>query len=123
MKALVRTLIPLVVVASTACEPITGGVACTTEARPAISVDVRDSTTGARIGRNAIVVARQGTFVDTAFSTSVFDGPHGLAHERTGTYTVTVDQQGYRQWSRALVRVTKDECHVRTVELVARLQP
>ena len=122
MRTLARTALSLALVASTACDAITGGQICTTEARPAVSVDVRDSTTGAPAVRNAIIVASLGAFADTA-SSSIFDGPYGLAHERPGTYTVTVQKQGYRQWSLSGVRVTKGECHVRTASLVARLQP
>jgi hypothetical protein len=97
-------------------------VACSADARPAVSVDVRDSITGAPAGRGARIVARDGDFADTARYPSEYEGPYGLARERAGTYTVTVEQAGYRPWSRGGVRVTRDECHVRTVLLPARLQ-
>ena len=92
------------------------------DARPAVSVDVRDSIAGAPAGRGARIIARDGAFADTAKHTSQYEGPYALARERAGTYTVTVEQDGYRLWSRGGVRVTRDECHVRTVSLVARLQ-
>jgi hypothetical protein len=107
---------------SGACQ-LPGSVACTLEARAAVSIDVRDSVTNAAVGRGSTIIARDGAYADTAEITGVFDGPYGLAYERAGTYTVTVDQQGYRPWSRAGIRVTKDECHVRGVSITARLQP
>lgn len=45
------------------------------------------------------------------------------AGERPGTYTVTVSKPGFRDWQRAGIVVTADECHVHPVELSARLQP
>jgi hypothetical protein len=116
-----RLLLAAATLASGACQA-PGAVACTLEARAAVSVDVRDSVTNAAVGRGSRVIARDGAYADTAEITSAFDGPYGLAYERPGTYTVTVDQQGYRPWSRAGISVTKDECHVRGVSITARLQ-
>ena len=107
--------------ASGACQ-LPGTVACTADARAAISVDVRDSVTNAAVGRGSSIIARDGPYADTVDITTLFDGPYGLAYERPGMYTVTVEQQGYRTWSRSGVRVTKDECHVRGVSITARLQ-
>lgn len=98
-----------------------GTTACTADARPAVSVDVRDSVTNAVAGRGARIVARDGAYADTADFTD-YAGPYGLAHERAGTYTVTVEQQDYRPWSRAGLTATRGECHVRTVAITARLQ-
>ena len=98
------------------------GVACTTEARAAVSVEVRDSITHALAGRGARIVAQDGAYADTAKYSSNFDGPYGLAHERAGTYAVSVEQAGYQRWLRTGIRVTRDECHPRTVSLIARLQ-
>jgi len=100
------------------------GPACTHEVRPGLSVEVRDSTTGAPVAAGARVIARDGAFADTAVSGSL-DGVSGadLAHERTGDYTVTVEQEGYAPWSRSDVHVTADRCHVHTVFVVVLLQP
>ncbi|MEX2110174.1 MAG: hypothetical protein WD802_06205 [Gemmatimonadaceae bacterium] len=117
-----RPLLPLVIALATGACNLPGTVACTLEARAAVSVDVRDSVTNAAFGRGSTIIARDGAYADTAEITGVVDGPYGLAYERAGTYTVTVDQQGYRQWSRAGISVTKDECHVRGVSITARLQ-
>ena len=122
MRSKVATLLVFAcTLASSACKLVPG--ACTTEAAPAVSVTVRDSATNALVGRGARIIARDGEFADTADFSNEYDGPYGLAHERTGSYDVTVDQQGYRVWSRAGVNVTRGECHVRTVSITARLQP
>ncbi len=106
--------------ASSACKLVPG--ACTTQAVPAVSVAVHDSLTNALVGRGARIIARDGAFADTADFSNEYDGPYGLAHERTGSYEVTVEQQSYRVWSRAGVNVTRGECHVRTASITARLQ-
>lgn len=98
-------------------------VACTEQAVAAIVVSVQDSASGAPAGRGARIVARDGAFADTARATVSYDGPYALARERSGTYTVTVEQQGYRLWSRSGISVSRDRCHVRTAALTARLQP
>ena len=107
---------------SVGCNPFTG-TTCTSEARAALVVDVRGSSTNAPAGRGARIIASDGAFADTASTSGDYDGPYQLAHERAGTYTVTVEKEGYRGWSQSGIRVTKGECHVRTVNLTARLQP
>ena len=107
-------------VGSSSCNLVPG--ACTTEAIPAVSVDVRDAITNTPAGRGARIIARDGPFADTADFTESYDGPYGVAHERAGTYTVTVEQQGYNGWSQSGVNVGRGECHVRSVSLTARLQ-
>jgi hypothetical protein len=68
-------------------------------------------------------MAREGAYVDSArMYGDVPVETVGLAEERAGTYEVSVERTGYRSWHRAGVRVTADECHVRTVSLTARLQ-
>ena len=98
-------------------------IACTLQAVPAVAVTVRDSAAGTLVGRGARIVAKDGAFADTARATDTYDGPYDLARERPGTYTVTVEQQGYRIWSQPNVSVGRDACHVRTASLTARLQP
>ena len=93
---------------------------CTDDLRAGLVVTVRDSVTGAPVS-GARVVARTGATADTA--RSPLNGISALAYEKAGTYEVTVEQAGYRPWTRANVQVTRDECHVRTVSLTALLQP
>ena len=103
------------------CNPFTG-FACTDEARPGLRVAVVDSLTNANVSGDARVIAREGAYADTAHFRAPLDSPYWLAEEREGTYTVTVEQEGYRLWSRSGIKVTGDRCHVRTVTLTARLQ-
>jgi len=87
-------------------------------------VFVRDSSSGAPIGRGSKATAADGIFVATATypGGTQDDLPLSLAHERAGTYTVVVTKPGYRDWRASGVRVTRDECHVITVTLTARLE-
>jgi hypothetical protein len=101
--------------------PAGSDVICTAIALPGLAVAVRDSANGAPTGPGAVVTAREGAYADTARGGGP-DGRFFLATERTGTYTVRVEQPGYRPWERSGVRVGADECHVRTVELTALLQ-
>ena len=98
-------------------------LACTEEARPGLSVTVRDSVTGAAIASGVEIVAREGEYADTARGSLLGSGVYALAYERAGSYDVTVSHPSYQVWTRAAVRVTADECHVQTVSLLARLKP
>ncbi|MGH7638748.1 MAG: carboxypeptidase-like regulatory domain-containing protein, partial [Gemmatimonadaceae bacterium] len=84
---------------------------CTDILVPGIVVDVRDSISDAYVGPQARIAATSGGYLNVVV-TQDDDGPYALAHERPGTYTVTVDKTGYTQWRRAGVHVTADECHV-----------
>ena len=103
---------------------------CTLMVHPGIVVTVRDSVAQTPVRGPVTVIARDGAFADTAVlvnqnsqdPATVDFGPFSLALERPGTYEVTVEAQGYRRWQRAGVRVRRDDCHVRTVSLLALLQ-
>lgn len=114
-------LLVLGLAAASACSSPTS-IVCTAEARPALLVHVRDSVTNAPAGQGARIIARTGTFADTAGPVESYAGPYGVAPERAGTYTLTVEKQGYATWTRSGIQVTADVCHVRTVEVTARLQ-
>ena len=101
-------------------------MSCTASVEPAMVVSVEDSLDGSPVAAEATALA-----VDGAFGEAL--RPHGhntvgeltsLAgpDERAGTYMVTVDKTGYAEWRQTDIRVTADECHVRTVNLTARLQ-
>ena len=107
--------------AGAACSLVTDSTVCDARADPALTVDVRDSLDNGFVGQGARVIARDGEFADTAES-AYGERPAELALERPGTYLVTVDRAGYRLWSRSDVRVSSNECGVRTVGLRARLQ-
>jgi hypothetical protein len=91
-----------------------------------LRVTVQDSVTGAPAASGAQLIARDGAYADTsAFPPDRpdLDGqPLVGAGERPGTYTVTVRKSGFMEWVRTGVVVTADECHVRPVDVAARLQ-
>ena len=119
------TLCAALVLAGTAttnsCAVIVGPVCHHEVRRHALSVEITDSITGAPLASGARVIASDGAFADTAIDEGS-DSDRSLALEREGTYTVTVDREGYAPWSQHGVLVTGDKCHVHTVTVFARLQ-
>ena len=116
----------LALIATAACRnPHETNFACTDEARPAIVITVLDSASGMAAGKDARIVAKAGTFVDSVpgMWTASSDGPFALAHEHAGTYTLTVSKTGFLDWTRSGIVVTADQCHVKTVQVTAKLQP
>lgn len=124
---------PLVVVillagiALAGCEGIFGGeTVCTLQIEHALEVSVVDAATGQPLP-DALAVARDGAFTDSARSrfptTRREKAVASLAEERAGRYDVTVSKEGFVTWSRLNVSVEDGECHVRTVELTAELEP
>jgi len=90
---------------------------CTMEARSALAVTVVDDATGARV-QGATVRVTNGSYAENLVG---FEGVYSGAHERPGTYTIVVSHPDYRQWQRAGVVVERDECHVVTEAVEARL--
>jgi hypothetical protein len=91
---------------------------CTMQFVYGISATVTDATTGANITSGSYLVAREGSFVDSASAMGDFLAAAG---ERAGTYTVTIGRPGYSSFMRTNVVVSRDECHVIPVSLEARL--
>jgi hypothetical protein len=121
-----RHLVPLapLLLAAAGCADFFGPKLCTAEARPGLLIAVVDSVTGASVLPGATIIVQNAVFNESA---TIPDGPqpsevYSTAYEAAGTYTVTVRKTGYQDWVRAGVTVTRDECHVRTVELLAKLQ-
>lgn len=119
---MIRLLMVLLValVAAGACN---WGAVCTDEARPGIRVTIVDAATGSPVEGDVTVIATEGSYTDTV-NLPAADGPRMalLAFERAGTYRVEVQGPGYAAWLAPPVRVTEDDCHVRTVDLTARLE-
>ena len=118
--ACIRLSLTAAIVVATGCD-LASGTGCDSVLVPGLRMDVTDSVSGAGIApaAGARVIARAGTYADTV----LLQSSHvALAHERAGTYTVTVEHPAYLPWSRTGVRVRKDECHVVPTELTARLQ-
>ena len=99
---------------------------CTDEFVYGLHVTVQDSVTGAPAASGAQLIARDGAYADTVTVPPAAEDPDNwvlqAAGERPGVYTVTVRKAGFLAWERTGVVVTADDCHVRTVELTARLQ-
>ncbi len=122
-----RNVFLLLLVISTGGCDVVGPRVCTDNVVPALSVYVRDSTSGASVVLGATVIARSGAYIDSVTVDTVgrppADFPVGLASEHAGDFDVMARQTGYREWSKENVRVTTGECHVQTVTLTALLQP
>jgi hypothetical protein len=114
-------LVGALILGAAGCDETTA-VVCTEEARPALSVTVRDLTTGTSVGGDTRVIARDSAYADTA-DVAFLGMVYSLAYERPGTYEVLVLNPAYDTWRQAGVRVTADQCHVQTVSIVARLVP
>jgi hypothetical protein len=105
----------------------TGPLLCTANVAQSIVVEVRDAATGAPRAAGASGTVRDGGFT-YALQPWGYDGstPGNLLslagpYERAGTYAVVLQRPGYRDWSASGVRVTKGDCHVRTITLRASL--
>lgn len=113
---------------ATGCINLTGDdIACTLVLVQGLNVTVRDSVTGIPAGRQATVVAQDGSYSETlqflgniiVTDSLTFMG----AGERAGTYRITVTKAGYQTWTRNGILVVRDVCHVHPVAMEVRLQP
>jgi len=113
-------VLPVALVAASGCK---WGVVCTLEIRPGISVTIVDAATGSPAQGDVTVIATEGSYEETV-NLPAAGGPQTalLAFERAGMYRVEAQAPGYAPWVAPLVRVTEDDCHVRTVDLTARLE-
>jgi hypothetical protein len=116
----------LLAAALAACD---GWGGCTLNIVPGVVVEVRDGVTGQFLTTTPRGVVRQGTFVDSLeVSGFTDDVPPRVAtlagaDERAGIYVVQIEADGYLPWDTTGVRVTEDDCHVRTVHFTADLNP
>lgn len=102
---------------------IDNGIICTTEARAGIQINIRDAATGQPAANGATVIARHNTYIDTLRGFPLADSlTVSGAYERPGIYTIVITKSGYIDWIRPDVVVNRDECHVITVQLDARLE-
>jgi hypothetical protein len=98
------------------------GQACDAVLKAGIVLTIVDGATGNPI-EEATVIATEGSYSETVSLPSSPPAPgHAvLAFERSGTYRVEVQAVGYLPWVMSSVRVSRDDCHVETVALTARL--
>jgi len=95
---------------------------CAAALAPAVIVTPLDSGTRANVAVGTGGAVSSGTYVDSlrvVFDSTLWGG------WRLGTYQVTVEHPGYRQWVRSGVRVTEqEECGTLvSVHVIALLQP
>ena len=117
MKWIRRVLLVTLAVAANGC-----GQACDAVLKAGIVLTIFDGATGNPI-EEATVIATEGSYSETVNLPSSPPAPgHAvLAFERPGTYRVEVQAAGYLPWVMSSVRVSRDDCHVETVALTARL--
>jgi predicted lipoprotein with Yx(FWY)xxD motif len=116
------------VLAFAACDADRVFFDCSLEARASIAVTVVDSVSRVGLGAGSTLILEDGGYRDSVsfpidqlmYNTMPLWALQSA--EREGTYNVRVRRPGYQLWERRGVRVTADRCHVRTVELEARLQ-
>ena len=102
-------------------------VACTENLVFGLTVKVRDSVTGVPAGRQAVVIAQEGSYSETLQFLGAISPTDSLtffgAAERAGTYQIKVTKAGYQAWLRNGVEVVADVCHVHPAVVDVRLQP
>lgn len=91
-----------------------------------MQITLRDSVTNDPIVADSIVViTTDGAYADTirlSMPVLVSIPQVRVRGERAGTYRVQVTATGYAPWVREGVRVVDEGCHIRTVDLTARMQ-
>lgn len=101
-------------------------VYCTASIEPGLVVYIEDAVTGQPQAEGAMAVATDGAYSESLRG-GVSNGVTLLAlqgaSERAGLYQLRVEKPGYQAWTRSNVRVLAGECHVRTVQVTAKLQP
>ncbi len=103
---------------------------CATVVVPGLSITVQDLATGKNVRGPLVVIAREGTYADTAHiynptaaaPDSMDFNPYQLVMERPGTYDISVQAPGYGLWHVSGIQVIKGRCHVNTVQIVAQME-
>lgn len=92
---------------------------CSTQWVYGLRIEVRDRATGAPAATGALVVAREGSYAETLRVVHELEAVG--ADERAGRYSLTISKPGYLTWEARGIRVSHDECHVKTVVVQAAL--
>ncbi len=116
-----RALLPAGLVLLAACEDTGTGTVCSGVPVPAVRVVVVDAATDVDLGRSATgwwVSGERRGLLEKNFLQAEIDL---LAYGPAGTYSIIVQQEGYRIWGRDDVRVRDGQCGPETVILRAEL--
>jgi hypothetical protein len=121
-------LLVLIPAALLGCDSDNGnGTVCTDEAVIGILVDPRDAISDAPLAANASGQVQDGDYIEDlvlfGYDPDSGEGLLSAAEERPGTYSVTVEHEGYQAWTLDNVEVKAGVCHVNTVRLTAGLEP
>ena len=103
-----------------ACDIMGPARACTLIALFSVRVVAVDQVTGEPVHEGLWGHVRDGSFQAELYQSH--NRLYGV-EERPGVYRVDVRATGYEPWVRHSVRVGRDECHVKPVELTAEMTP
>ena len=114
------------VLALAACDRASDPLVCPAYIAPSVNVTVQDSVTGANLTAGSTLVLRNAAGV--VDSMTIEPQPYtivgwGLGMGAAGTFSLTVRHAGYREWTKAAIKVKQGVCGAETVNLTARLQP
>jgi hypothetical protein len=95
---------------------------CQAYAAAGVNLTIVDSVSGSAVSGTGVMRLKvtDGGFVDSLRTVTLIP-QWGAAFERAGTYTATVDADGYQPWRKDGIVVTRGLCHVRPVSVTARL--
>ena len=96
------------------------GPACADIGVPALTLIALDAISRQPIAGRALVIARDGSYADTAVAIGT-PPLYGMAYNRPGTYTVTLQLAGYEPWLLEGVVAPRGRCNVMHVPLAAML--
>ena len=99
------------------CGLLDQGLVCTDQFVYAITVEVRDSSTGEVLASPLTGVLTDGEYRETmeVHANLILQG----GGERPGVYDVEIRAEGYRPWQIKGVEAGQDECHVENIMLLA----
>ena len=96
-------------------------VTCTASAIPGVSLQILDSLTNVALLGSGTMRIRLTDGVQTDSLTATLISGWGGAVERAGTFSLTIDADGFLPWRQDGIVVTKGLCHVRQMRVIARL--
>lgn len=96
------------------------GPGCADIGVPALTLIALDAISRQPIAGRALVIARDGPYADTAVAIGT-PPLYGMAYNRPGTYTVTVQLAGYEPWRLEGIVAPRGLCNVVRVPLAAML--